>query len=320
MAFNQPALVEEQPFRRPRDDGLGDQPVGRPISSPWVVQAKRPAVGRFGIRVDVRRLLAGAPRVEADRRTEHFDGDPRVGDHGAGKMHPREVGDADLVGPGEGPQRPPPNSHEVERTAQPARRKPPADRFVLIRDRQRPHSPVIPEERVACDRPDSWRRHGGDCCRPHDAPGAVLDVRPRRREHVVVHGAPRGALAEQAFQHRTHLVDRQCAAPQQLQGSGEVVHAVPGGRAALRTLVDTLFDAWIETADAQAAGGNTFGYAGQKSPNRLLHMPLAPEIDNLSAAHARFVAGRSMRDVEPGVALNPRDPRGGTIANADDLT
>jgi hypothetical protein len=97
-------------------------------------------------------------------------------------------------------------------------------------------------------------------------------------------------------------------------------NAVPGGRAALKTLVDAILDAWIETAEAQAASGNAFGYAGQKSPHRLLHMPLAPEIANLSAAHARFVAGRSMRDVEPSVALNPRDPHGGAIANADDLT
>jgi hypothetical protein len=96
-------------------------------------------------------------------------------------------------------------------------------------------------------------------------------------------------------------------------------NAVPGGRAALKTLIDAVLDAWIETADAQAAGGNVFGYAGKPSPHRLLHMPLAPEIANLTSSHARFVAGRSMRDVEPSVALNPRDPGGGTIANADDL-
>jgi hypothetical protein len=95
--------------------------------------------------------------------------------------------------------------------------------------------------------------------------------------------------------------------------------AVPGGTAALKALVDGILDAWIETADAQASGGNVFGYAERKSPHRLLHMPLAPEIANLSAAHARFVAGRSMRDVEPSVALNPRDPNGKMIANADDL-
>ena len=95
--------------------------------------------------------------------------------------------------------------------------------------------------------------------------------------------------------------------------------AVPGGRAALKTLVDGLLDAWIATADEQSSGGNVFGYAGKPSPHRLLHMPLAAEIANLSAAHARFVAGRSMRDVEPSVALSPRDPQGGKIANADDL-
>jgi hypothetical protein len=94
---------------------------------------------------------------------------------------------------------------------------------------------------------------------------------------------------------------------------------VPGGRAALAALVDSLLESWIETAEEQAGGGNVFGYAGRPSPHRLLHMPLAPEIPNLSAAHQRFIAGRSMRDVEPSVALSPRDPIGQKIANADDL-
>jgi hypothetical protein len=96
-------------------------------------------------------------------------------------------------------------------------------------------------------------------------------------------------------------------------------NAVPGGRAALAALVDGLFDAWIETADEQSQGGNVFGYAEKKSPHRLLHMPLATEIPNLGAAHQRFVAGRSMRDVEPSVALNPCNPKGEKIANAGDL-
>jgi hypothetical protein len=52
---------------------------------------------------------------------------------------------------------------------------------------------------------------------------------------------------------------------------------------------------------------------------RLLHMPLAAEMANLSASHQKFVAGRSMRDVEPSVALKPRDPWGAPIANASDL-
>ena len=106
---------------------------------------------------------------------------------------------------------------------------------------------------------------------------------------------------------RDAIVDR---APQE---------AIPGGKVALAALIDDLFDAWIATADEQTKGGNTFAYARNTSPHRLLHMPLAPEIENLSAAHQRFVAGRSMRDVEANVTINPRDPWGNAIANADDL-
>ena len=94
---------------------------------------------------------------------------------------------------------------------------------------------------------------------------------------------------------------------------------IAGGRAALTALIDDILDAWIATADEQSAGGNVFAYAQRKSPHRLLHMPLEPEIGNLAAAHQRFIAGRSMRDVEPNVALKVRDPHGNTIANADDL-
>jgi Helicase conserved C-terminal domain len=95
---------------------------------------------------------------------------------------------------------------------------------------------------------------------------------------------------------------------------------IAGGRAALTALIDDILDAWIATADEQAAGGNAFAYSKKKSPHRLLHMPLEPEIGNLLEPHRRFVAGRSMRDVEPNVALKVKDPRGNTIANADDLT
>jgi hypothetical protein len=94
---------------------------------------------------------------------------------------------------------------------------------------------------------------------------------------------------------------------------------VAGGRAALAQLIDDILDAWIATADEQRAGGNAFAYANKKSPHRLLHMPLEPEIANLSESHRRFVAGRSMRDVEPAVTLKVRDPHGNQIANADDL-
>lgn len=96
-------------------------------------------------------------------------------------------------------------------------------------------------------------------------------------------------------------------------------HMIAGGRAALVAAIDTIAEAWISTADDQAAGGNTFAYARKKSPHRLLHMPLDPDLANLTEDHRRFVAGRSMRDVEPSVALKVRDPWGNQIANADDL-
>lgn len=97
-------------------------------------------------------------------------------------------------------------------------------------------------------------------------------------------------------------------------------HMIAGGHAALVAAIDAIADAWIATADDQAAGGNTFAYARKKSPHRLLHMPLEPDLPNLTEDHRRFVAGRSMRDVEPSVALKVRDPWGNQIANADDLT
>ena len=95
---------------------------------------------------------------------------------------------------------------------------------------------------------------------------------------------------------------------------------IAGGHAALRAAIDDIIDAWISTGDDQAAGGNQFAYAKKKSPHRLLHMPLEPDWANLDEPHRKFVAGRSMRDVESSVALKVRDPHGNTIANADDLT
>jgi hypothetical protein len=95
---------------------------------------------------------------------------------------------------------------------------------------------------------------------------------------------------------------------------------IAGGRAALARQIDELLRDWVETADAQAAGGNEFAYAKRKSPHRLLHMPLDPAIDALPATHRRFIAGCSMRDVERNVALKVKDPRGQSIANAEDLS
>jgi hypothetical protein len=94
---------------------------------------------------------------------------------------------------------------------------------------------------------------------------------------------------------------------------------VAGGRAALGAAIDRIFDAWIATVDEQTATGSSFSYRKQKSPKRLLHMPLAPEVADLPKPHQLFVASRSMRDVEANVAMKVKDPYGNPIANADDL-
>jgi hypothetical protein len=96
--------------------------------------------------------------------------------------------------------------------------------------------------------------------------------------------------------------------------------AIAGGRAALAALIDEIIADWIVTVEEQTRGGSAFAYAKKASPHRLLHMPLDPALGNLAAPHRRFVAGRSMRDVEANVAMNVKDPRGNPIANADDLT
>lgn len=95
--------------------------------------------------------------------------------------------------------------------------------------------------------------------------------------------------------------------------------ALVGGRAALAIQLDAIFDAWIEVARDQTAIGGSFAYSRDGAPHHLLHVPLDPALPNLPEAHRRFIAGRSMRDVEPNVHLKVRDPWGGAIANADDL-
>ncbi len=96
---------------------------------------------------------------------------------------------------------------------------------------------------------------------------------------------------------------------------------IAGGRAALAQLVDDLLDAWIDTVEEQTATGSAFTYAknGGGGVHQLLQMPLDPRLHNLKEPHQCFVAGRSMRDVEPNVALMVKDPWGKAIANADDL-
>jgi len=69
-------------------------------------------------------------------------------------------------------------------------------------------------------------------------------------------------------------------------------------------------------ASFSAAKVGPFFYG--RTAQRLLHVPLDPAIPNLSRTHQRFVAGRSMRDVEPNAALKLRDPYNNPIAGAED--
>jgi hypothetical protein len=94
---------------------------------------------------------------------------------------------------------------------------------------------------------------------------------------------------------------------------------IAGGHEALVRMIDGLIAAWLQTVTEQTAGGDSFAYARARSPRRLLHAPLDTGIGNLSPGHRLFIAGRSMRDVEPSVALKVRDPQGRTITDADDL-
>ena len=51
----------------------------------------------------------------------------------------------------------------------------------------------------------------------------------------------------------------------------------------------------------------------------LLHAPLAKELAELDQRYHSFIAGWSMRDVEPAVRLKTRGPKGQLIGNAKDL-
>lgn len=90
-------------------------------------------------------------------------------------------------------------------------------------------------------------------------------------------------------------------------------------RPVVQAAIDSLFADWIATNTEQTSGGDSFTYAGANLPRRLLIAPLDPRLENLRPAHRRFVASRSMRDVEPNVTLKVLGPDGQRIANAQDI-
>ncbi|MGH7114144.1 MAG: DISARM system helicase DrmA, partial [Stellaceae bacterium] len=92
---------------------------------------------------------------------------------------------------------------------------------------------------------------------------------------------------------------------------------IVGGRPGLQRVVEGLMTDWIATVAEMTANGSPFLYGS--TARRLLHVPLDPASPNLSVAHRRFVAGRSMRDVEPNTVLKPRDPYNNPIAGDEDV-
>jgi hypothetical protein len=92
---------------------------------------------------------------------------------------------------------------------------------------------------------------------------------------------------------------------------------IVGGRPGLERAVGGLMADWIATAAEMTANGSPFHYG--TTARRLLHVPLDPALPNLSVAHRRFVAGRSMRHVEPNTVLKPRDPYNNAIAGDEDV-
>ena len=88
--------------------------------------------------------------------------------------------------------------------------------------------------------------------------------------------------------------------------------AVVGGHAALTAAVSGLVEAWLQTADEQTGTGGKF-YYGHPRDRALLHEPLDPLLDSLAPEHRRFVAGRSMRDVEHATPLKIVDAHGNEL-------
>ena len=87
----------------------------------------------------------------------------------------------------------------------------------------------------------------------------------------------------------------------------------------LKSAIDALLADWIATNSEQTSNGDSFTYGAASLPRRLLIAPLDPRGNDMSPGHQRFVASRSMRDVEPNVTLRILGPNGQPIANAQDI-
>lgn len=90
-------------------------------------------------------------------------------------------------------------------------------------------------------------------------------------------------------------------------------HAVAGGHAALKAIVEGLLGNWRRIADDRRGHAEKlyYGYPGTQA---LLHQPLDPLLGTLDPDIKAFKAGRSMRDVEHSSVLKIIDNFGNTLS------
>jgi hypothetical protein len=90
--------------------------------------------------------------------------------------------------------------------------------------------------------------------------------------------------------------------------------SVVGGRVVLEAYIEGLLSDW-ETVVVDLEP--RVAYGDRRQGQQLLHVPLDTALPNLSGSHRRFVAARSMRDVEANVVLRVRDPFGNRFTAED---
>jgi len=139
IAVDKPALIDKEPLSGPPNDRFRNRLVRLPFPCSRIIEAQRPAQRSLRTAVDVWRLFPCASGVEPDDGIKYRNDDPGITNVGAADPQAREIGDANLVGSGKGPQWPPPHPEEIEWAGLPKTRKQPSDSVVLLRYRKRPH-------------------------------------------------------------------------------------------------------------------------------------------------------------------------------------
>lgn len=98
LAREHPDLEPEEPVDSPRDDGVGNELLGRPFVGSGIVEAQGRKVGRVTEPIDVWGELTGPPGVAADQGGDDKDLDIAVREDPAVELSAVDVADADPVG------------------------------------------------------------------------------------------------------------------------------------------------------------------------------------------------------------------------------